>query len=82
MVWLCDSRQVCTKRCLHWNSLRLTLRFFHRALAMTFGRPCTIPENFVKLELPSERDFYPIPGISSSSEARNNLNVHFYVSSM
>ncbi|KEF60444.1 uncharacterized protein A1O9_02005 [Exophiala aquamarina CBS 119918] len=53
-----------------------------RALAMTFGRPCTIPESFVKLELPSERDFYPITGISSSAEARNSLNVHFYVATI
>jgi len=60
----------------------LSLRFFFRALAMTFGRPCTIPENIVKLELPGERDFYPIPGISSSSEARNNLNVHFFIATM
>lgn len=28
-----------------------------RTLSMTFGRPAAIPDNYVKLDLPSKRDF-------------------------
>ncbi|KAK5052048.1 hypothetical protein LTR84_002852 [Exophiala bonariae] len=48
-----------------------------RALALTFGRPCTIPDDYVKLELPKEDGFYPVPSASNSSEARNSINIHF-----
>ena len=53
-----------------------------RALSMTFGRPSAIPESYVKLEMPDDHGFYPMPEKSLSSEARNSLNVPFYVATM
>ncbi|KIX09394.1 uncharacterized protein Z518_00473 [Rhinocladiella mackenziei CBS 650.93] len=53
-----------------------------RTLSMTFGRPSAIPDSYVRLEMPSEKFFYPQPHLSSSWEAKNPLNVAFFASTI
>jgi hypothetical protein len=49
---------------------------------MTFGRPPSIPDNFVKLELPSSAFMLPHPGPESGRDSIYEISVQFYGATM
>jgi hypothetical protein len=49
---------------------------------MTFGRPPSIPDNFVKLELPSSVLMLPHPGPESGTDSIDEISVQFYGATM
>ncbi|KAF4990011.1 hypothetical protein FDECE_14526 [Fusarium decemcellulare] len=48
-----------------------------RSLSMTFGRPCAIPEEYIRLDLPT-----PLPSSSSIPEEMQELSTDFFNASM
>ncbi|WZH39126.1 Zn2-C6 fungal-type domain-containing protein [Fusarium acuminatum] len=48
-----------------------------RSLSMTFGRPCSIPEEYIRLDLPK-----PLPPCASISDEMQQLSTAFYNASI
>jgi hypothetical protein len=51
-----------------------------RTLSMTFGRPCAIPDDYVRLPLPCIIDDVGTPGVAS--DPRNVVSVSFFNATM
>jgi hypothetical protein len=53
-------------------------------MSMTFGRPPSIPESYVKLDLPAALSLTDPThaGATSSFESRNPSNAAFFISTM
>jgi hypothetical protein len=49
----------------------------YRSLSMTFGRPCAIPEEYIRLDIPQ-----PLPPCDSVPEEVQQLILAFYNASM
>jgi len=52
----------------------------HRTLSMTFGRPCTIPESYVKLDMP--RTDMQMLGHTTQLEPGPQLDALFFTAAM
>lgn len=62
---------------LHCLSIDLQLTNIRRSLSMTFGRPCTIPEDYIRMDLPEHLPLY-----TSVSDEVQRLSTEFYNASM
>lgn len=53
-------------------------------MSMTFGRPASIPEPYIKVDLPKEYPPSSLPGTNTftSFEARNPANVSFFAATV
>lgn len=63
--------------CLRGWSIDLQLTNLRRSLSMTFGRPCTIPEEYIRLDLPEHLPLY-----TSVSDQIQRLSTDFYNASV